>query len=198
MINKNNRKIYKSEVTTSPECKILQLQYTNKLKEQEREKEKYLKLFSDFEKAWKIYATERDKYDIKRKIWFDSATDPEAIKYKQRYGNGSAIYDIVFIGETRRKITLWKKELANDPKALEKKITDLHNKNTAIFGHPDKGGLIRDLRQLKDIEEISNNADDSVKEQEKVKKKVDDEAYDLLIKIGKICGKLTLKKDYGE
>jgi hypothetical protein len=189
MIKKNNRKIYRTEVTTSPECKNLKLQYRNKVKEQEKEKEKYLKLFSDFEKAWNTYEAARDKYSIKRKIWFDSATHPESIKYKERYGNVSAIYDIVFIGETRRLITLWIKELENDPAALKIKVDKIHNRNTNIFGHPDKGGLIRDLRQLKDIEEISNKADDSMKKQEEVKKRIDDEVYNLLIEIKKLCGK---------
>lgn len=148
MIKKNNKKII------APDCKTLQSQYCDLLKQSNELIKKCQSAFDDLENFRTDFTSTKNEYDVARKKWFDKKSDnKEKNDFLKENKDGSAETDLFYIENVRKQITKLRKD---KPEGFQKTIDDLHSKNEKIFGTYHKQtnplGCIKLLRDLKNME----------------------------------------------
>lgn len=155
MIKKNNKKIYAENVTTiAPDCKTLQSQYCDLLKQSKKLIKECQEAVNDLENFRTDFTNTKNEYDAARKKWFDKkSNNKEKNDYNNENEDGSAETDLFYIENVRKQITKLRKD---KPEGFQKTIDDLHSKNEKIFGtyHKETNplGCIKLLRDLKNME----------------------------------------------
>jgi hypothetical protein len=211
MIKKNNRQInrqinrviYADESTPKPQtCKELQNAYCDKEFEVGVKEGEYKAAFATWQTEFGKFTLQVEVYNLSRKKWFNAnLKNPKAKRYFKDHPDNKlgSIDDLIYLGDERRTKDQIRKKYPEprtpaNQKKLDDELTVINNELHAIFGTAPEGGLIKELRDLKNQSNLVDTKADEKDNKLKEKKKLDDELKKIKEDIEKKDPKCDLPK----
>jgi hypothetical protein len=214
MIKKNNRKnnrvIYADGDLPTPKpktCKELRVDYCNKELEAGAKEGQLKDATVEYQKIFGDYLKQIVAYNKGRKNWFNKDNlSEDAKRYYKKYPDNQqgSIDDLVYLGEEKRKKDKIRKkypppqlQTPEEKAAMNLELKPINDELAAIFGNPVPFvpvGLIRELRSLKNTENLVDVKSAEKDKISKEKNKLDDELKKIKEDIEKKVPKCNIPK----